>query len=87
MFDGEAVVLTNLSTAGAAEAIAAAFAERKRSEVVGEQTFGAGTQQELFQLQQRCRLPVDRRQMGFGIRQAILGRGQSFDGRKANGRS
>lgn len=50
MFDGEAVVLTNLSTAGAAEAIAAAFAERKRGEVVGERTFGAGTQQELFQL-------------------------------------
>ncbi|HMT08593.1 MAG TPA: S41 family peptidase [Pyrinomonadaceae bacterium] len=50
MFDGEAVVLTNLSTAGAAEAIAAAFAERKRGEVVGERTFGAGTQQELFTL-------------------------------------
>ena len=50
IFDGEAAVLTNLSTAGAAEAVAAAFLDRKRGEVVGERTFGMGTEQQLFTL-------------------------------------
>lgn len=50
IFDGEAAILTNLSTAGASEAIASAFLERKRGEVVGERTFGMGTEQQLFTL-------------------------------------
>lgn len=50
IFDGEAAVLINLSTAGASEAIAAAFLDRKRGEVVGERTFGMGTEQQLFTL-------------------------------------
>ena len=50
IFDGEAAVLTNLSTAGASEAIASAFLDRKRGEVVGERTFGMGTEQQLFTL-------------------------------------
>ncbi|MCO5334913.1 MAG: S41 family peptidase, partial [Pyrinomonadaceae bacterium] len=50
IFDGEAAVLVNLSTAGAAEAVAAAFNEKKRGEVIGERTFGAGTEQQLFTL-------------------------------------
>jgi carboxyl-terminal processing protease len=49
-FDGSLVVLTDLGTAGAAEVIAAAVLERKRGEVVGERTFGAGTEQKLFPL-------------------------------------
>ena len=35
---------------GAAEAVAAAVLERKRGEVVGERSFGAGTEQQLFTL-------------------------------------
>lgn len=50
IFDGEAAVLINLSTAGASEAIASAFLDRKRGEVVGERTFGMGTEQQLFTL-------------------------------------
>lgn len=50
IFDGQLAVLIDFGTAGAAESIAAAVAERKRGEVIGERTFGAGTQQELFAL-------------------------------------
>ena len=47
-FDGEMVVLIDLGTAGAAEVVAAAVLERKRGEVIGERSFGAGTEQQLF---------------------------------------
>jgi len=50
IFDGGASVLTNLSTSGAAEAVAAAFIAQKRGDVVGERTFGAGTEQAFFPL-------------------------------------
>lgn len=49
-FEGTLVVLTDAGTAGAAEVVAAAVLERKRGEVVGERTFGAGTEQKLFPL-------------------------------------
>ena len=50
IFDGQMNVLIDLGTAGAAEAVAAAILERKRGEVVGERSFGAGTEQQLFTL-------------------------------------
>ncbi|MGH9903006.1 MAG: S41 family peptidase, partial [Pyrinomonadaceae bacterium] len=50
IFDGPVVVLINRGTAGAAEVLAAAFSERKRGEVVGEKSFGAGAEQQLFTL-------------------------------------
>ena len=50
VFDGKLVVLIDLGTAGAAESIASAVLERKRGEVVGERSFGAGTEQQLFAL-------------------------------------
>ena len=50
IFDGGLAVLIDLGTAGAAEAIAAAVIERKRGEVIGERSFGAGTEQKLFTL-------------------------------------
>ncbi len=50
VFDGSLVVLIDISTAGAAEAVASAILERKRGEVVGEKSFGAGTEQKLFPL-------------------------------------
>lgn len=50
IFDGSLVVLIDSSTAGAAEAVASAVLERKRGEVVGEKSFGAGTEQKLFTL-------------------------------------
>src|SRR5437762_6806446 len=50
LFNGPAVVLIDAGTAGAAEVVASAFAEAKRGDVVGEKSFGAGAEQELFTL-------------------------------------
>jgi len=50
LFDGKVVAIIDLGTSGAAEVIAAAILERQRGEVVGERSFGAGTQQQLFAL-------------------------------------
>ena len=50
IFDGGLAVLIDLGTAGAAEAVASAVIERKRGEVIGERSFGAGTEQKLFTL-------------------------------------
>jgi carboxyl-terminal processing protease len=44
------VVLVNRGTAGPAELVAAALADNKRAEVVGEKTFGEGTEQKTFEL-------------------------------------
>ena len=50
VFDGEVAALIDLGTAGAAEVVASALLERKRGEVVGERSFGSGTEQQLFTL-------------------------------------
>ncbi len=50
VFDGGLAVLIDLGTAGAAEAVASAVVEHKRGEVIGERSFGAGTEQKLFTL-------------------------------------
>jgi carboxyl-terminal processing protease len=50
IFDGQVVVLIDRGTAGAAEVVASAFIEQKRGEVVGEKSFGAGADQQLFPL-------------------------------------
>jgi carboxyl-terminal processing protease len=50
IFNGPVVVLIDGGTAGAAEVAASAFLERKRGDVVGEKSFGAGTEQQLFPL-------------------------------------
>ena len=48
VFDGPLAVLIDLGTAGPGEVVASAVLERKRGEVVGERSFGAGTDQQLF---------------------------------------
>ncbi len=50
VFDGKLNVVIDLGTAGPGEVIAAAVADSKRGEVVGEKSFGAGTEQQLFTL-------------------------------------
>ena len=45
------VVLVNRGTAGPAELVAAALEDNKRADVVGEKTYGEGTQQKTFELQ------------------------------------
>ncbi len=44
------VVLVNHGTSGAAEIVAAAVADNKRGELVGEKTFGEGAQQKTFEM-------------------------------------
>lgn len=50
VFDGKMAVLIDVSTAGAGEVLASAFVDRQRGDVVGERSFGAGTEQQLFAL-------------------------------------
>lgn len=50
LFNGPVVALIDNGTAGAAEIVASAFLEDKRGDVVGERSFGAGAEQELFTL-------------------------------------
>lgn len=49
-FDGNLAVLIDIGTAGAGEVVASAILERKRGEVIGEKSFGAGTEQSFFPL-------------------------------------
>lgn len=50
LFDGQVAVLIDLGTAGAGEVVAGAILDSKRGDVVGERSFGAGTEQQLFTL-------------------------------------
>ena len=50
IFNGPVVALIDRGTAGAAEVVASAIMERNRGQVVGEKSFGAGTEQQLFSL-------------------------------------
>jgi len=50
IFTGPVVVLIDTGTAGAAEVLASAMIERNRGQVVGEKSFGAGAEQQLFTL-------------------------------------
>src|ERR1043166_8459837 len=50
LFSGPVVAMIDTGTAGAAEEVASALLERNRGQVVGEKSFGAGTEQQLFSL-------------------------------------
>ena len=50
LFNGAFAVLVDFGTAGPGEAVAAAVIDHKRGEVIGEKTFGSGTEQKLFTL-------------------------------------
>ena len=50
LFSGPVVALIDNGTAGAAEVVASSLLERNRGQVVGEKSFGAGTEQQLFSL-------------------------------------
>ncbi len=49
-FIGPVVAMIDTGTAGAAEVVASALLDRNRGQVVGEKSFGAGTEQQLFSL-------------------------------------
>jgi carboxyl-terminal processing protease len=50
VFNGPVVALIDGGTAGAAEVLASSLLERNRGQVVGEKSFGAGAEQQLFTL-------------------------------------
>lgn len=50
IFSGPLVALIDSGSAGAAEVVASALLERKRAQIVGEKSFGAGAEQQLFTL-------------------------------------
>jgi carboxyl-terminal processing protease len=50
IFSGPVIALIDSGTAGAAEVVASALLERNRGQVVGEKSFGAGAEQQLFAL-------------------------------------
>lgn len=50
IFSGPVVAIIDNGTAGASEIIASALLERNRGQVVGEKSFGAGAEQQLFSL-------------------------------------
>ena len=50
IFSGPVVALIDAGTAGSAEVVASAFLDRNRGQVVGEKSFGAGAEQQLFTL-------------------------------------
>ena len=50
IFSGPLVALIDTGTAGAAEVVASALIDRNRGQVVGEKSFGAGAEQQLFTL-------------------------------------
>src|SRR5688572_2967347 len=50
IFSGPMIALIDTGTAGAAEVVASALIERNRSQLVGEKSFGAGAEQQLFTL-------------------------------------
>jgi carboxyl-terminal processing protease len=50
IFSGPLVALIDTGTAGAAEVVASVLIDRNRGQVVGEKSFGAGAEQQLFTL-------------------------------------
>jgi carboxyl-terminal processing protease len=50
IFTGPLAILIDTGTAGAAEVLASSILERNRGQVVGEKSFGAGAEQQLFTL-------------------------------------
>jgi carboxyl-terminal processing protease len=80
VFNGPTVVLIDSGTAGAAEVIASAFAETKRGDVVGEKSFGAGAEQELFTLRDGDGLLLTTVKWASGSGKPFLGEDRAHSG-------
>lgn len=75
IFAGPTVVVIDRGTAGAAEIVASAFKELKRGEVVGEKSFGAGAEQQLFTLRNGDGLLLTTVKWASSTGKAFLGTG------------
>ncbi len=80
IFNGPVVVLIDSGTAGASEVVASAFLEDKRGEVVGEKSFGAGAEQELFTLRDGDGLLLTTVKWASGSGKPFLGEDRNHSG-------
>lgn len=80
LFNGPVVVLIDSGTAGAAEVVASAFLEDKRGDVVGEKSFGAGAEQELFTLRDGDGLLLTTVKWASGSAKPFLGEDRNHSG-------
>jgi carboxyl-terminal processing protease len=80
LFDGPVAALIDTGTAGAAEVIASALLERKRGEVVGEKSFGAGAEQQLFTLRDGDGLLLTTVKWASGSGKPFLGEDRTHSG-------
>jgi carboxyl-terminal processing protease len=80
LFNGPANVLIDSGTAGAAEVVASAFVETKRGDVVGEKSFGAGAEQELFTLRDGDGLLLTTVKWASGTGKPFLGEDRTHSG-------
>jgi carboxyl-terminal processing protease len=82
VFDGKLAVLIDSGTAGAGEVLASAILERQRGEVVGERSFGAGTEQQLFTLRSGDGLLLTTSKWASASGKAFLGEDRQNSGVK-----
>ncbi len=80
LFNGPTVVLIDAGTAGAAEVVASAFIENRRGEVLGEKSFGAGAEQELFTLRDGDGLLLTTVKWASGTGKPFLGEDRNHSG-------
>lgn len=80
IFSGPVVALVNNGTAGAAEVVASALLERNRGQVVGEKSFGSGTEQQLFTLRDGDGLLLTTVKWASGGGKPFLGEDRSHSG-------
>jgi carboxyl-terminal processing protease len=80
VFSGPVVGLIDTGTAGAAEVIASSLIERNRGQVVGEKSFGAGTEQQLFTLRGGDGLLLTTIKWASGNGKAFLGEDRAHSG-------
>src|SRR5436853_3330331 len=80
LFAGPVVALIDGGTAGAAEIVASAFSETKRGDVVGEKSFGAGAEQELFTLRDGDGLLLTTVKWASGTGKPFLGEDRTHSG-------
>ncbi|HKR00021.1 MAG TPA: S41 family peptidase, partial [Pyrinomonadaceae bacterium] len=80
LFHGSLVAIIDAGTAGAAEVVASALIERKRGEVVGEKSFGAGAEQQLFTLRDGDGLLLTTIKWASAVGKPFLGEDRSRSG-------
>ena len=74
------VALADNGTAGAAEVVASALLERNRGQVVGEKSFGSGTEQQLFTLRDGDGLLLTTIKWASGSGKPFLGEDRTHSG-------